>query len=262
MAHVLVLGGTDLANAFVTALQAAHPGLEIVLSLAGRTRKPKLPDCVIRTGGFGGVGGLAAYLRAEGIAALVDATHPYAVQISANAAKAASATGMHCLHLVRPPWAQAPGDNWHHARDYKEAAGNLDILSQTHPLTVFLTVGRQELKPFHHLVNCDYVVRSVEQPDETELPPGCRVVLARGPFREADETAFLKGNGIDVIVSKNSGGTATYGKILAARTLRLPVVMVERPPPLEGEIVGDIESALDWIEGVLQAPSRPERTEG
>ena len=259
MARVLVLGGTDLANAFVTALQAAHPGLEIVLSLAGRTREPKLPHCVIRTGGFGGVEGLAAYLQAEGMAALVDATHPYAAQISTNAAKAASATGMHCLHLVRPPWAQVPGDKWHHARDYKEAAGNLDSLSRPHPLTVFLTVGRQELKPFHHLANCDHVVRSVEQPDDAELPPGCRVVLARGPFREADETAFLKENGIDVIVSKNSGGTATYGKILAARALRLPVVMVERPPPPEGEIVGDIESALNWVEGILQAPSRPKK---
>lgn len=247
MARVLVLGGTDLANAFVTALQKAHPDLEIVLSLAGRTRNPKLPDCMIRTGGFGGAEGLAAYLREEGIAALVDATHPYAAQISANAAKATSATGTPCLHLVRPAWEQAPGDNWHHARDYEEAAGSLDVLSQTHPLTVFLTVGRQELKPFHHLMNCTHVVRSVEQPDEAEVPPSGRVVLARGPFREADEMVFLKENGIDVIVSKNSGGTATYGKILAARTLRMPVVMVARPPLPEGEVVGDVESALAWV---------------
>ncbi|MEP3113139.1 cobalt-precorrin-6A reductase [Nisaea sp.] len=247
MARVLVLGGTDLANAFVTALQVAHPDLEIVLSLAGRTRNPKLPDCAIRTGGFGGAEGLAAYLREEGITALVDATHPYAAQISANAAKAASATGTPCLHLVRPAWEQAPGDNWHHARDYEEAAKHLDELSQTHPLTVFLTVGRQELKPFHHLMNCTHVVRSVEQPDEAELPPGARVVLARGPFREEDEAAFLKENRIDVIVSKNSGGTATYGKILAARTLRMPVVMMERPPLPDGETVGDVESAVRWV---------------
>lgn len=256
MARVLVLGGTDLANAFVTVLRAAHPEFEIVLSLAGRTRNPRLPDCEIRTGGFGGVEGLAAYLREEGISALVDATHPYAAQISANAAKAASETGTPCLHLVRPAWQQAPGDNWHHARNYEEAARRLDALSQTHPLTVFLTVGRQELKPFHDLMNCTPVVRSVERPEEAELPPGARVVLARGPFRQEDETAFLKENEIDVIVSKNSGGTATYGKILAARALRLPVLMVERPPLLEGEVVGDVESALNWVEGGLESSSR------
>ena len=100
-------------------------------------------------------------------------------------------------------------------------------------------------------MNCIHVVRSVEQPDEAELPPGARVVLARGPFREADEEAFLKENEIDVIVSKNSGGTATYGKILAARTLRMPVVMVERPPLPEGEIVEDAGSALNWVDTVL-----------
>ncbi|MEO9902731.1 cobalt-precorrin-6A reductase [Nisaea sp.] len=251
MPRVLVLGGTDLANAFIKALQTAHPDLEIVLSLAGRTRSPKLPDCTIRTGGFGGAEGLSDYLREEGITALVDATHPYAAQISANAAKAAVEAGTPCLHLVRPTWEQAPYDNWHHARDYEEAAKHLDELSQTHPLTVFLTVGRQELKPFHHLMNCTHVVRSVEQPDEAELPPGARVVLARGPFREEDEAAFLKENRIDVIVSKNSGGTATYGKILAARSLRMPVVMVERPSLPEGEIVGDLESALVWVGGRL-----------
>tara|TARA_E500000318_G_scaffold20816_1_gene21349 strand:+ start:889 stop:1644 length:756 start_codon:yes stop_codon:yes gene_type:complete len=251
MARLLVLGGTDLANAFIEALRAAHPDLEIVLSLAGRTRNPKLPDCVIRTGGFGGAEGLAAYLRELDISALVDATHPYAAQISANAAKAASETGTPCLHLVRPAWEQASGDKWHHAKDYEEAARHLDALSQTHTLTVFLTVGRQELKPFHYLMNCTHVVRSVEQPDEAELPPGARVVLARGPFREADETAFLKENEIDVIVSKNSGGTATYGKILAARSLRMPVVMVERPPLPEGEIVEDAGSALNWVDTVL-----------
>ncbi|WP_323798150.1 cobalt-precorrin-6A reductase [Nisaea sp.] len=251
MARILVLGGTDLANAFIAALRAAHPDLEIVLSLAGRTRDPKLPDCVIRTGGFGGAEGLADYLRQEGITALVDATHPYAAQISANAATAAAETGTPCLHLVRPAWEQAPGDNWYPATDYEDATRHLDALSQTHPLTVFLTVGRQGLEPFHYLMNGTHVVRAVEQPDEAELPPGARAVLARGPFREADEAAFLKENEIDVIVSKNSGGTATYGKILAARSLRMPVVMVARPPVPEGAIVGDVESALVWVETAL-----------
>lgn len=256
MARILVLGGTDLANAFIAAVRAAHPDLEIVLSLAGRTRDPKLPDCVTRTGGFGGAEGLAAYLRDEGITALIDATHPYAAQISANAEKAASETGTPCLHLVRPAWEQAPGDNWHSATDYEDAARQLDALSQSHPMTVFLTVGRQELTPFHDLMNCNHVVRSVEQPDEAELPPGARLVLARGPFREADEMAFLKENEIDVIVSKNSGGTATYGKILAARSCHMPVVMVERPPLPEGEVVGDVQKALAWVETTLESSSR------
>lgn len=247
MRRLLVLGGTDLANSLVEELRQARPDVSIVLSLAGRTRNPELPDCDVRAGGFGGAEGLAAFLRTDEIAAVIDATHPYAAQISANATKAAASAAVPCLHLVRPPWEAVPGDNWHPVPDHAAAADRLEKLSRTRRLSAFLSVGRQELAPYRDLPNCDLVVRSVEPPDSADLPPGARLVLARGPFAEADETAFLRENGIDVLVSKNSGGTATYGKIAAARALGLPVVMVARPAALEGKVVGTVGQALEWV---------------
>jgi precorrin-6A/cobalt-precorrin-6A reductase len=252
MARLLVLGGTELANSFVAAVREAHPDLEIILSLAGRTRDPKLPDCEVRTGGFGGAEGLAEYLKTEGISALVDATHPYAARISANAAEAAKAASVPCLHLVRPEWNREPGDNWHMAADNEAAAGILDELSSNAPLTVFLSIGRQELASYFFRWNCTFVVRSVEPPEADDLPPDAKLVLARGPFGEADELAFLSENAVDILVSKNSGGGATYGKIAAARALRIPVVMVERPALPEGEVVGAVEDAVDWVAAQLR----------
>ncbi|WP_193186502.1 cobalt-precorrin-6A reductase [Nisaea sediminum] len=249
MARLLVLGGTELANRFVAAVREAHPDLEIVLSLAGRTRDPKLPDCEIRTGGFGGADGLAAFLKSESITALVDATHPYAAQISANAAEAAKAALVPCQHLVRPEWVAGPGDDWHVVESNDAAARHLESLSATRPLRVFLSIGRQELAPYKTLGNCSFVVRSVESPEEDDLPPGAALVLARGPLSEADEIAFLKDRHIDAIVSKNSGGTATYGKILAARALGLPVVMVRRPPLPVGTVSRTVEDAVHWLAG-------------
>lgn len=249
MTRVLILGGTELANRLVAALREAEPALDIILSLAGRTRNPVLPDCTVRTGGFGGAEGLADYLKAEGISAVIDATHPYAAEISANAAEAARQTDMPCLHLVRPAWTPEPGDNWHPASDNAAAARILDELSSRAPLTVFLTIGRQELAPYLFLMNCAFVVRAVEPPPEEDLPPDAKLVLARGPFTEADELAFLRENGIDILVSKNGGGAATYAKIAAARKLGMPVVMVERPSSPGGAIAGTLEEAVQWIGG-------------
>jgi len=255
MARLLVLGGTALANRFVAAAREAYPELEIILSLAGRTRDPKLPDCAVRTGGFGGPEGLAAYLKTEAITALVDATHPYAAQISAHAAAAAKAVSVPCLHLVRPEWEAGPGDKWHPAESNEAAARHLDALSAARPLTVFLSIGRQELAPYRELGNCAFVVRSVEPPEEEDLPPGAELVLARGPFCETDEVAFLRERKIDIVVSKNSGGTATYGKVAAARSLGLPVVMVERPALPEGDVAGTVEDAVSWIATRLRSSS-------
>ncbi|WP_420402548.1 cobalt-precorrin-6A reductase [Nisaea sp.] len=247
MTRLLVLGGTELANRFVAVAREAWPDLEIVLSLAGRTRNPRLPDCEIRTGGFGGPEGLAGYLETEAITALVDATHPYAAQISAHAAAAANSASVPCLHLVRPEWTASPGDNWQGVESNEVAARCLEELSAAHPLTVFLSIGRQELAPYRFLTNCHLVIRAVETPDEADLPPGAKVVLARGPFSEQGEAVFLRENGIDVIVSKNSGGSATYAKIAAARALQMPVVMVERPALPDGEIVETVEDAVRWV---------------
>ncbi|UUX48344.1 cobalt-precorrin-6A reductase [Nisaea acidiphila] len=250
MARLLVLGGTEIANRFVAAVREAHPELEVILSLAGRTRDPRLPDCETRSGGFGGVEGLSAYLKAEGITALVDATHPYAAQISANAAAAAKAASAPCLHLVRPEWVAGPDDVWHVAESNEAAARHLEVLSAAEPRKVFLSIGRQELAPYKALGNCSFVVRSVEPPEEGDLSSGAELILARGPFSEADEIAFLKDRRIDLIVSKNSGGTATYGKIAAARALGLPVVMVERPALPGGDVAGTVETAISWLSGI------------
>jgi precorrin-6A/cobalt-precorrin-6A reductase len=138
------------------------------------------------------------------------------------------------------------------AADNEAAAGILDELSSNAPLTVFLSIGRQELASYFFLWNCTFVVRSVEPPEADDLPPDAKLVLARGPFGEADELAFLSENAVDILVSKNSGGGATYGKIAAARALRIPVVMVERPALPEGEVVGAVEDAVDWVAAQLR----------
>lgn len=220
---MLVLGGTGEARDLAAAL-AARPGLRVTLSLAGRTRAPLLPACAVRVGGFGGAAGLADWLRAEGVGALVDATHPFARTISANAAAAAVAAGVPLVVLERPPWEARPGDDWIRVPDMAAAASALGPA----PRRVFLAVGRQEVAAFRGAPWRRCLVRSIEAPAPGDLPEGAEVLLARGPFPEAEERALLAGRGIEVVVAKNSGGAATYGKIAAARALGLPVVMVDR----------------------------------
>jgi precorrin-6A/cobalt-precorrin-6A reductase len=178
----------------------------------------------VRTGGFGGAAGLAEHLRIQRIAALVDATHPYAARISANAAAAAREAGIPILALRRPGWTRRPGDDWTEVADAAEAAAALG----PEPKRVFLALGRQEVAAFAAAPQHDYLIRSVEPVGEA-APPGARHILARGPFDEAAERALLASERIEVVVCKNSGGDATYGKIDSARELRIPVLMLRRP---------------------------------
>ncbi len=254
--HVLILGGTTEARRLAADL-AARPGLRVTTSLAGRVTRPGALPGEVRTGGFGGAEGLAAWLRAERVDALVDATHPFAEAITANAARAAAATGTPALVLRRPGWQSGPGDRWHPVASLAEAAAVLPDLGRR----VLLTTGRLGLASFAHLSGLHFVARSVEPP-EPPLPPDTHVLLARGPFTVADERALLREHRVDVLVTKDSGGTATAAKLTAARELDLPVVIVRRPPPPEGvPVVSDVPEALDRLgfSGPPQPPGPPEQ---
>ena len=196
----------------------------MTLSLAGRTTAPRLPACEVRTGGFGGADGLAAWLAAHGVGLLIDATHPFARVISGNAASAAASAGIPLVALDRRPWQAVPGDRWTRVEDMREATRALGPT----PRRVFLAVGRQEVGAFHAAPQHHYLVRSIEPVPAGDLPPRAEAILGRGPFTEPEERALLAARGIQVLVAKNSGGAATSGKIAAARGLGLPVVMIDR----------------------------------
>ena len=240
---VLILGGTAEAAALARAL-AEDARVAATTSLAGRTRAPgELPGAV-RRGGFGGAQALADYLRQEGIDLLVDATHPFAARIGRNAAQACAAAGVPRLVLTRPPWTAREGDRWIPVPDAEAAAAALSGLGRR----VFLTIGRQELAAFTGLTDIWFLVRLVEPPEQPIPLDDFHLVLGRGPFSLAQETALLRAQGIEAVVSKNSGGPSTYAKIEAARALGLPVVMVARPAPPAGETVESVAAALAWIE--------------
>ncbi|MGW5179620.1 cobalt-precorrin-6A reductase [Streptomyces sp. NPDC004082] len=240
--HILVLGGTTEARELAARL-AERPGVRVTTSLAGRVSRPGALDGDVRVGGFGGADGLAAWLREHHVAAVADATHPFAAGITANAARAAAATGVPAVVLRRPGWTPGPGDVWHPVATLAEAAEALPRLGRR----VFLTTGRLGLAAFAELSALHFLVRSVEAPGPP-MPPRTRVLLARGPFTVAGETALLREHRIDVLVTKDSGGEATAAKLTAARELGVPVVVVRRPPLPEGVLaVPDVAAALDRL---------------
>ncbi|GAA2459693.1 cobalt-precorrin-6A reductase [Streptomyces glaucus] len=240
--HVLILGGTTEARRLAAEL-AARPGVRVTTSLAGRVSRPGALDGDVRTGGFGGADGLAAWLRERHVDALVDATHPFAESITANAARAAAATGVPAVVLRRPGWRPGPGDRWHPVASLAAAAELLPRLGRR----VLLTTGRLGLAAFAHLTGLHFVARSVEPP-EPPMPPDTHVLLARGPFTVAGETELLRGHRIDVLVTKDSGGRATAAKLTAARDLGLPVVVVRRPPlPAGVTAVPDVAGVLERL---------------
>jgi precorrin-6A/cobalt-precorrin-6A reductase len=242
MKRVLILGGTG--EAAQLAGQAAHlPGVEVITSLAGRTRRPVTPSGRVRIGGFGGDAGLIDYLREQRIDLLIDATHPFAAHISFHAAHAAHICGLPHLLLMRPPWEPREGDRWIAVESIAAAVSILPSVARR----VFLTTGRQDLAAFAPLTDLWFLMRMVDPPTpDTPVPPGT-LVLERGPFALEDERELLQTYAIEAIVSKNSGGDATYAKIRAARELALPVVMIQRPPRPAGKQVSDVEAALGWL---------------
>ncbi|MFB9371728.1 cobalt-precorrin-6A reductase [Kitasatospora albolonga] len=243
--HILILGGTTEARELAAALAATRPDLRVTSSLAGRVAQPRLPAGEVRIGGFGGPAGLAAWLRAEHVDAVIDATHPFAGAISRNAAEAATEVHTPLLALRRPGWVPVPGDHWHPVGSLAEAAALLPSLGRR----VFLTTGRQGLaafagSPLH------FLARSVDAP-EPPLPASTEVLLDRGPFTLDGELRILRDHRIDVLVTKDSGGAATAPKLAAARELSLPVVIVRRPDPPAGlPTAPDVLSALTWLAGL------------
>ncbi len=237
--QVLVLGGTGEARRLAAALVGG--GVDVLSSLAGRVADPLLPEGRVRVGGFGGADGLADWLATHRPRAVVDATHPFAARITASAAAAAARSGTPLLRLQRPGWTPGPGDDWRYVDSLAAAAEAVRGAG-----TVFLTTGRQGVGAFAALPG-RVVVRAVDPPD-APLPAGAVLLLARGPFTVVEETALMRGHGVDVVVTKDSGGSLTEAKLVAARELGLPVVLVRRPSlPAGVDVVSTVEEALTWL---------------
>ncbi|MFC4564352.1 cobalt-precorrin-6A reductase [Nocardiopsis mangrovi] len=247
--RVLVLGGTAEARRVAGEL-AADPGVEVTTSLAGRVARPRLPEGAVRIGGFGGAAGLARWLREHRVDALIDATHPFAGTMSFNAARASAAAGVPLVALRRPGWTRVPGDRWIPAESTADAAA---LLAASEPRTipadgrVFLTTGRTGLAAFAGLTAPWFLVRCVDPPPGP-CPPRMRLLLDRGPFTVDGESELMRRHRIDAVVTKDSGGAATSAKLVAARDLGLPVIVVRRPPAPEGvPVVADPAGAVSWL---------------
>jgi precorrin-6A/cobalt-precorrin-6A reductase len=246
MPRILILGGTAEARLLAERL-AKRAGLDVTLSLAGRTASPAAQAVQVRSGGFGGAAGLADYLVGEHIAALIDATHPYANVISANAAAAARKAAVPLVALRRPPWLAVSGDRWTEVSDVNAAVRTLG----QKPRRVFVALGRNELEPFVAAPQHHYLIRSVDPVDPPLPVPHAAYVTGRGPFIEADDRVLITTHGIEIVIAKNSGGTATYGKIAAARALGLDVIILRRPPAPDGPAVETMEDVIAWLDHAL-----------
>lgn len=221
--RVLILGGTTEASEIARRL-AARSDVTVISSLAGRVSQPRLPAGIVRVGGFGGATGLISYLVNKNIGVVIDATHPFASKISGNAELACNTLNIPLIAFERPPWTPQEQDLWRTVPDVQTAAS---MANHQHN-RVFLSIGRQQLGAFSNCEVAWFLVRAIDEPNE-KLPVNSKPILKRGPFHLNDELQMLRKESINLIVSKNSGGTATYSKIEAARVLRIPVVMIDRP---------------------------------
>jgi precorrin-6A/cobalt-precorrin-6A reductase len=269
---LLLVGGTGEARALAGALHGTS-GLRVVSSLAGAVARPRLPVGEVRVGGFGGPDGLARWLTEQQVSAVVDASHPFAARISASCVTATSRTGVPLLRLERPAWTASPDDDWRLVPNVPAAAALLpellsSLLSSLRPGPprerrsgaaqprgrVLVTTGRRDLAAFYDLLDVSIVARCVDPPVDV-VPPHMEVLLDRGPYTVEGETELLRSRGIDVLVTKNSGGSLTEAKLVAARSLNLPVVMVERPEPAPDArppaVVHDVEAAVTWVRAQL-----------
>jgi precorrin-6A/cobalt-precorrin-6A reductase len=238
--RILILGGTGEARDLAAELVAA--GVDVLSSLAGRVRAPRLPDGPVRVGGFGGTASLAEFLRAEGITGVVDATHPFAGTITAHAAHAAAQAAVPLLVLRRPEWEADP--SWDVVADIRAAA---DAVHAWPGESVFLTTGRRDLDVFAADDRHRFLVRTVDPPDGP-VPPRMTLVLDRGPYTVEGESALMREHGVGLLVTKNSGGPMTVAKLRAARSLHVQVLMVARPPLPGGSVmVTTVAEAVRWV---------------
>ncbi|WP_426439224.1 cobalt-precorrin-6A reductase [Bradyrhizobium genosp. P] len=241
MTRALILGGTADAN--LLAERIARAGLDAVYSYGGRTRTPADQPLPTRTGGFGGAGGLADYLRREGITHVIDATHPFAAEMSRHAVAACTETGTPLIALERAPWVKAPGDNWIEVADIMSAVAALP----DKPTRVFLAIGRQHIAPFSTSPQHTYTLRFVDPPEEALPLPGANVIVSRGPFTFDGELELMRSRAIEWIVARNSGGTGARAKIDAARALGLPVILLSRPQLPDRPRVESVAEVMDWL---------------
>ncbi|HEY4201383.1 MAG TPA: cobalt-precorrin-6A reductase [Devosiaceae bacterium] len=233
---ILILGGTAEARQLANRLVAM--GHDVTSSLAGRTSQPVLPEGRVRSGGFGGIPGLVAYLEAHHIERLIDATHPYAEQMSAHAVRAGAMAHVPLVRLLRPGWTEPEGADWLHVRTMAEAAGALPSGAR-----VLVTSGHAELDTLLGRVDCGFVVRVIEPP-AAALPSHAELLLDRPPYGAEGEAALLRRHAITHLVTKNSGGGQTSAKLMAAQALNVRVIMVARPDYLPAVEVTDIAAAI------------------
>ena len=246
--RVLILGGTTEASVIATHL-AARSDVTVISSLAGRVSQPRLPAGMVRVGGFGGLAGLISYLVDENIAVVIDATHPFASKISGNAELACNTLRLPLIALERPAWEPNEHDCWYTVPDTQAAASMVN-----HQLNrVFLSIGRQDLGAFSHCEDAWFLVRAIDEPAD-KMPAKSKLILQRGPFHLDHELQLLRNESISLIVSKNSGGSATYSKIEAARALRIPVVMIDRPRKHSIPTLARPDEVLNTLAALLQLP--------
>ncbi|QDH17754.1 cobalt-precorrin-6A reductase [Swingsia samuiensis] len=239
---ILILGGTTEANQLVNTLQnSSH---KIFLSLAGITSQPTLPpSCHPHIGGFGGVAGLCSFITQHDITAIIDATHPFAQQISTNATLSAQRMNIPLLRIERPQWFPQKGDNWLSIPTFMDVIQHLGKTSKN----VFLTTGRKDLAAFCQAPQHHYVLRSIEPPTSNALPPQTTLLLSKPPFTLENEQKLMRSYNIDFLVTKNAGSNATKAKLEAAKNLNIPVIMIERPQLPEAQVVSTVEHARKWV---------------
>ena len=222
----------------------AERGENAVLSYAGRVAQPRTQPIAVRIGGFGGVPGLVRYLHAHAVTHLVDATHPFAAQMSGNAIIAAAHAGIPLLALTRPPWHPVVGDRWHSVADIGAAVAAL----QGPPKSVMLALGRMHLAQFSAQAQHHYILRLVDAPSAPPELPQHTIIVSRGPFDVDADTALMRQHRVDIVIAKNAGGTGAQAKLHAARLLGLPVVMVQRPMIAARREAGNVAEVLQWLD--------------
>ncbi|MGX1321451.1 precorrin-6A/cobalt-precorrin-6A reductase [Bradyrhizobium sp. USDA 377] len=240
MTRALILGGT--ADASSLAAEIARARIDAVYSYGGRTRAPADQPLPTRIGGFGGASGLADYIRGEGITHVIDATHPFAAEMSRNAVAACAETGTPLIALERMPWDRTQGDNWIEVADVSAAVAALPAA----PAHVFLAIGRQHIAPFAAKPQHAYTLRFVDPP-ETSLPFAADVIVSRGPFTFDAELEMMRTREIAWVVARNSGGDGARAKVDAARVLGLPVIMISRPKLPERPRVESVAEVMEWL---------------
>jgi precorrin-6A/cobalt-precorrin-6A reductase len=241
MMRALLLGGTGDANALAQALVRAR--IDAVYSYAGRTQIPLGHALPTRTGGFGGAAGLADYIRHEGITHVIDATHPFAADMSRHAIEACAATGIPLIALERAPWVRTTADDWIEVGDIDAAVA---ALPDTHS-RVFLAIGRQHIAPFAAKPQHAYTLRFVDAPDGALPLPNAEVIVSRGPFTPEGDRELMASREIDMLVARNSGGSGARAKIDAARELGIPVIMIARPALPERARVESVQEVMAWL---------------